>query len=497
MNENILRYIFFVLAFVLLYGAFQMSNQFESTQKNIELKSLDSNIEHIDNITDNISNLIKKNVDKDIYLSLKEHPSLRTSIEQSLEVFITKRYRYVYVVDKLHDNSSQFRFLLDGAKSVEDKSEFEELYTPLNIKEWNRAYQTKKTVYFKHQDSTALWITYLKPIILNNQVEAIIVIDFSLQTHNMILNLLGELYKSFDMSIIFAIITFLVIILFGYIDNRRKLQKEHLFNELEKKSQEILGFNKTLQERVNAEVHKNREKDKQMIEQSRFAQMGEMISMIAHQWRQPLSAISSTSSAIKLKATLDTLDKETTLDLADKISQYSQHLSTTINDFREFFKSNKEQQETSLDRLVEGALSIIEVSINNKNIKIVKDLHSPEIITTYANEMKQVILNLIKNAEDILIEKEIKDAEIRIKSYKNTQFYVIEVEDNGGGIPQEIISKIFDPYFSTKLEKNGTGLGLYMSKTIIEEHCRGKLSVSNNNQGAIFKIELERNEEIL
>ena len=226
-----------------------------------------------------------------------------------------------------------------------------------------------------------------------------------------------------------------------------------------------------------------------MLQQSRLAQMGEMISMIAHQWRQPLSAISATSGNLTLKAKLDMLDNDTAVELGEKISQYAQHLSATIDDFRDFFKPNKEVIEITYTELVQSVLSIIEDSIHTKNIKLKQNLQSEGILSTYPNEIKQVILNLIKNAEDILLEKEIEHPTITIETQDN----ILIVKDNAGGVPTDIIEKIFDPYFSTKTQKDGTGLGLYMSKTIIEEHCGGSLKVYNDEFGAVFEMKLPVN----
>ena len=253
----------------------------------------------------------------------------------------------------------------------------------------------------------------------------------------------------------------------------------------------IEELNRDLEKRVEEEVRKNREKDRQLLHQSRLAQMGEMISMIAHQWRQPLSAISSCSLAINVKAKLGKLDKESAVELSEKISEYSQHLSSTIDDFREFFKPNRGKEETTYESLVKSALSIVEVSLKNKNIEVRLDLQCNALLTTYPNELKQVILNLIKNAEDAVVERKVPEPYIEIKSYIEDGKAVLEVRDNAGGVPDNIIDKIFDPYFSTKLEKNGTGLGLYMSKMIVEEHCSGRLEVENGPDGAIFKITLE------
>ena len=272
-------------------------------------------------------------------------------------------------------------------------------------------------------------------------------------------------------EIISIAITSLIVLIFVYIVSRQiKSSGEYLYVK------------------VQEEVEKSRQKDRQLLQQSRLAQMGEMLSMIAHQWRQPLTAISAASGSLLLKARLDKIDNETVTKSAEKISSYSQYLSSTIDDFRDFFKSNKERKETSFKELIDSVLSIIETSIKNKNIEIIKEIYSQERFYSYPNELKQVIMNLIKNAEDVLIEKDIKDPKIFIRAYRNSDDFILEVEDNAGGITDDILPKIFDPYFSTKLEKDGTGLGLYMSKMIVEEHCKGKLIVNNSKSGAVFTV---------
>ncbi len=251
---------------------------------------------------------------------------------------------------------------------------------------------------------------------------------------------------------------------------------------------ELEDINNSLSDKVEEEIRKNREKENKLMQQSRLAQMGEMLSMIAHQWRQPLAAISSTSTALEVKTALGKYDKETVQNSAKNISKYAQHLSETIDDFRNFFKSNKEELESSLNSMITSVLAIIQASIEDKNISLILELNTQKRFVTYPNELKQVVLNLIKNAEDVLLEKEIEDAYIKITTYSDGETEVLEVSDNAGGITEEILNKIFDPYFSTKLEKNGTGLGLYMSKTIVEDHCGGELSVSNSKDGAVFKM---------
>ncbi len=242
---------------------------------------------------------------------------------------------------------------------------------------------------------------------------------------------------------------------------------------------------------LQEEMENNKRKDKQILQQSRLAQMGEMIAMIAHQWRQPLSAISSASLVLRMKAEMKNVSKEDIIRKTDAISNYSQHLSATIDDFRDFFKPTKEKKKTNFCLLIESALKIIGTSLHNHKIEVVKELNCDSSFVTYPNELKQVILNILKNAEDILIEKSIQTPQIYIITYIKDNNKILEIRDNGGGVPNEFIDTIFDPYFSTKDNKNGTGLGLYMSKTIIEEHCNGVLSVHNNKKGAIFTITLQ------
>ena len=281
--------------------------------------------------------------------------------------------------------------------------------------------------------------------------------------------------------------TNVIYVIWRDITDRKELEEE---KEVSKK--EIEKLNQNLESRVKLEVDKNREKDKLMLRQSRLAQMGEMISMIAHQWRQPLAAISATSATIELKASINKLENKDIQKKAHAISDYSQHLSRTIDDFRSFFKPNKEKKETTYDEIIASVLGIMETSLKNKNIHLIKHLNCHNTFSTYPGEIKQVILNLITNAEEALLETMVEDPYIEIRTYRKEDQYILEVSDNAGGISERNIKYIFDPYFSTKKAKDGTGLGLYMSKIIVEEHCDGTLSVTNRDKGSLFSIVLHK-----
>ncbi len=260
--------------------------------------------------------------------------------------------------------------------------------------------------------------------------------------------------------------------------------------ELEEKTLKLQYMNDNLERLVYDEVEKNRKKDKMMFSQSRYAQMGEMIAMIAHQWRQPLNAISAATIMIEMRAKSSCLKYDEAKKITQKIQGFVNHLSNTIDDFRNFFRPQKEKKVSNFKTIVETALSLIRYSLQQKNIDIVEYTDNVENFLVYENELVQVVLNLLKNAEDALIEKSVKDPKIilRIDGKK------LIIEDNAGGVATNIMEKIFDPYFSTKDNKNGTGLGLYMAKVIVEEHLKGALLVKNTKEGAQFIIDLSQRE---
>jgi len=256
-------------------------------------------------------------------------------------------------------------------------------------------------------------------------------------------------------------------------------------------SQELQELNQKLELRVQEEVQKSRDKDSILIHNSKLAQMGEMMSMIAHQWRQPLSAISAASTGLQVKIELGKYDEELFLNSLEKIEEYVYHLSTTIDDFTDFFKPSKKKKFTSLKRLVDKALFILSSTFSKNSITVNVNFTEEVTLETYSNEVIQVLINLLKNAENILLRREIKEPTIEINIYEKDSKKYIEVIDNAGGIEEDIIDKIFESYFTTKEREDSTGLGLYMSKFIIEDSCKGELKVENVSSGAKFTIILD------
>jgi PAS domain S-box-containing protein len=225
------------------------------------------------------------------------------------------------------------------------------------------------------------------------------------------------------------------------------------------------------------------EQQRRIVDQSRHALMGEMISMIAHQWRQPLSTLTSITAHIRFDNELDKLSKDDLNEQILKTDHIVDHLSTTLNDFRNFFKNDKEKQKTNLHKLVNESIKLIDYKL--KNIELINLVDESFTFVTLKGEYVQIILNLVSNAADAL--KNIEDAKITIRLDVNNEHTVLSVCDNGHGIPKEIIDSIFDPYFSTK-SKNGTGLGLYICKTIVQEHLEGDVKVHSDNQQTCFEI---------
>ena len=262
------------------------------------------------------------------------------------------------------------------------------------------------------------------------------------------------------------------------------------------KNGELLGYRGTDRDITERKKYEQELKKQELLllSQSRMAAVGEMTAMIAHQWRQPLASISAICATLKLDIGMDAYNESFFEERLGDISSLSQHLSSTIDDFRNFFKQEQVQESIDIDDLVNQSLKIIEPVLVGSNITVHKAFKCAVSITTYPAELKQVILNILKNADDALKEQLITEPQIWIESRIEKEKVLLSIKDNAGGVPDELLTQIFQPYFSTKLQKDGTGLGLYMSKTIIESHCNGILSVHNDEMGAVFEIMLPLSE---
>ena len=240
------------------------------------------------------------------------------------------------------------------------------------------------------------------------------------------------------------------------------------------------------------DISDKKENERLLIEQSKMAAIGDMIANIAHQWRQPLCAITAAATGLKVQKEFGTLTDDLFIESIDGINNSAQHLSETIDTFRDFIKEEKKLKEVILQKRIDVALGIIQTTLKNKHINLINniDYTNPIKINLVLGELVQVIINITNNAKDILIEKNIENPWIKLDLQKLDDKAVLIIEDNGGGIPDDIMPKIFEPYFTTKHQSQGTGLGLHMSYKIITESLKGKLYAKNTENGAKFYIEL-------
>jgi signal transduction histidine kinase len=314
---------------------------------------------------------------------------------------------------------------------------------------------------------------------------------------------LKALIKDYTTIIVMVLLLLALLLLYFYRDTQYKkkltknldiihLQKEELASSLEELEQQNLQITKTMEE--------NKRKDNMIAEQSKLASLGEMIGNIAHQWRQPLSAISTSASSLSVQHEMGILDPKDVSPALGKIVEKTQFLSQTIEDFRHFIEGKKESVEFVISSAVDSALSVVDSSIANHHVQVKKEYKDIIFVTNYKNEFIQGLLNIINNAKDALDDgiRPIDERFLLIKVEKVDNNAVITFQDNAGGIKEEILSKIFEPYFTTKHQSQGTGLGLYMTYKIITESMHGTLVGENTDfeyagkkyHGAKFTIEI-------
>ncbi len=243
------------------------------------------------------------------------------------------------------------------------------------------------------------------------------------------------------------------------------------------------------------DVTENNAKERLLLMQSRQAQMGEMLSMIAHQWRQPLAIINALVGKMLLLEMFKEQPDEKVSESLKQIEDQSLFLSRTITDFRDFFRTDKPKEVIACSKLIANAMSLIDHAVKTHSLHFTTTLNSDPVINTYANEILQVLITLIKNSLDAFDENPIEEKHLEIRVDEEEDRVVISVQDNAGGIAPDIIGEIFSPYFTTKQGDKGTGLGLYMAKMVVEEHCHGSLSVESEGGMSTFKISLPIEDE--
>ena len=235
-----------------------------------------------------------------------------------------------------------------------------------------------------------------------------------------------------------------------------------------------------------------KEQEKIMIQQSKLAAMGEMLANIAHQWKQPLMMLSMGILALQKKYSKGNLSPEYMDSYNEKTHALIDQMNQTIRDFSQYFSPGKSAHNFHISSCIEKSVSFLQPILKKKSISLDLELPSESEILGFENELSQVILNLLKNSVDAIVENDSKEGLIKIGLQETQAEWLVTIEDNGGGVSKDIIERIFEPYFTTKYKSEGTGIGLYMSKLIIENSLKGALEVRNNETGAIFTIKLPK-----
>jgi signal transduction histidine kinase len=268
-------------------------------------------------------------------------------------------------------------------------------------------------------------------------------------------------------------ISFLVIFLIAIISFiiSQKINKtfENYKQSVQTNEDLLNDLNKNLEQRVQKALKEAKKKDRAMLHQSRLARMGAMLSMIAHQWRQPLSEVSGILMELETASKFNKANGNMIKEVVAESNKLIGFMSHTIDDFRNFFKPDKKKVDFYMNESCEKAISLVNASIRSLNITLTKDVKKDCLIHGYEREFSQVLLNLISNAKDILNQRQTNNPHIHIMIDVQDNHAIVTVEDNAGGVEEEHLDMIFEPYFTTKESSKGTGLGLYMAKMIVEK----------------------------
>jgi len=293
-----------------------------------------------------------------------------------------------------------------------------------------------------------------------------------------------SLYKG-EFLFLFIFLTLLFSYLYMMIRSNRLKDKELLLRH-----KELERFNHSLQTKIHDEVQKNRLKDEQIFSQSKMAQLGEMINMMAYQWKQPLAGISAASININLKAQLGEINPEELHKQTETIASFVRSISRTIDDFRNFFKPNQEQRTTTFPTIATDVLTLMGEQLKSENITLIEEYGTHEEFENCPSELRQVVLNIINNIRDLLITQQIKEPRITIKNYESPTKHILEISGNAQGVTDEFLAHLFDPYSDTNKLQSSAALGLHVARGIIEKYCNGSLKVSNPDHSILFTIKL-------
>jgi len=305
------------------------------------------------------------------------------------------------------------------------------------------------------------------------------------------------------LTILIVLVFILSILITILLVNHFKKLNESLESKVALKTRELIELNRSLERRIEREVQNSRKKDWVMFQQAKMASLGEMLQNIAHQWRQPLGTMTMIIQGIEAKYLAGKLDERLLEEKVSDAMKIARNMSETLEDFRTFFHPHKRYDRFDLRTAILKALDLTRYQLDREGIEVMFEMRHSLTIYGYENELVHVLLNLINNARDALKERGVTEGKIAIYVKPSFRRVSISVIDNAGGVPKEILPKIFEPYFTTKYKGAGTGIGLYMSKQLIEKHMEGRIYVKNirhklgvkggkMQRCAMFVIELPR-----
>jgi signal transduction histidine kinase len=296
-----------------------------------------------------------------------------------------------------------------------------------------------------------------------------------------------ENFQHFMLVVTVVVMLFIILFTFLMVSIIKDVIKKYK-HKVQYREDELRHLNETLVSKVALGIEEGKRKDKAILQQSRLAKVGSMISMIAHQWRQPLSELSGILMELETATQFKKVNERHILTAVERSNTMIDFMSNTIDDFRNFYKPDKKKEYFFISDACKKAINLVDATLHNFSIDLRFTIVEDKKIFGYPSEYSQVILNLISNAKDILVEKEIKNPQINVTIESKGMKSIVTIKDNAGGIKEENLDLLFDPYYSTKETSKGTGLGLYISKLIIERNMGGELSVENDSEGAVFKI---------
>ncbi len=484
-----------LIAFFTIYFFIEnQNNYFESESKAVEKAYLNKQKNILKKEVNYIINYIKHHVKRNKKLSQKE---LKKEILKFTETIRYEKHGYIWIHDTKYylrahpfrqDSLNTYDIDLKDAMGTFITKEFidktvkkpDGVFIEYYWQKPNEIKASKKLGFFRLYEKynwvigAGLYIDDIEKSILENKKQ-----------------LQQRINKHIELVVTIAFLVILFIGFLSFIMSKKITQVFAQYQMSVKKKEYLLeDLNKNLELKVQKAIKEVKKKDRAMLHQSRLARMGAMLSMIAHQWRQPLSEVSGVLMELETANKFNKVTSEMIKETVDESNKQIQFMSNTIEDFRNFFKPDKKKVDFYIDDACNEAITLVDASLKSFGIKINKKVSFNSLIHGYEREFAQVMLNLISNAKDALIQRDISNPKIDVKVSKEGKNALIYVQDNAGGVNPQHIDLIFEPYFTTKSASKGTGLGLYMAKMIIEKNMNGEISVENNSIGACFLIVL-------